>query len=106
MRIDFECSGGFAGLRLTYRADTNDLTKEVAEELMELIESSGFFDLEESEVAPSLAGPPDVFIYRLSLDEKGRRKSLSLNDVTAPPPMHRLLTLLRKLALEQRRKGK
>ena len=107
MRIDFECSGGYANLRLTYHVDTDELPQELAEELLRLVKSSGIFDLQQqSEVAPTSTGPPDVFFYKLSLYKGNRRKSLSFNDVTAPASLHPLLALLRKLALEQRQKGK
>jgi hypothetical protein len=106
MQIDFECSGGFANLRLIYRADTEELSPEIQEEILKLVESSGFFELQPSEVAPTSAGPPDVFFYRLSLSEGGRKKSLSFNDVTVPSSLHPLLRLLRKLALERHQQGK
>jgi len=107
MRIDFEFSGGYAGLQpRSYHVDTDDLQKELAEELLKLVESSGVFDLQQSEVAPTSAGPPDVFFYRLSLYEGARKKSLSFNDVSAPSTLHPLLALLRKLALDQKRTGK
>lgn len=100
MRIDFEFSGGYAYIRAKYHANTDKLPKEVAEELLRLVESSGIFDLKQSEVAPTSAGPPDVFFYKLSLYEDGRSISLSFNDVTIPATVHPLLAFLRKLALE------
>ena len=106
MHIDFECSGGFANLQLAYRTDTDELPQDLASELLRLVEGSGVFELQESDLAPQSPGPPDVFFYRLSLLEGGRKKSLSFNDVTAPAPLHPLLALLRKLALDQRRKGR
>jgi hypothetical protein len=106
MRIDFECSGGYANIRLTYHADTDELPQEVTNELLGLVESSGIFDLQQSEVVPTSEGPPDVFFYRLSLYEGNRRKSLYFNDVTAPSTLQPLLALLRELAWEQIRKGK
>jgi hypothetical protein len=101
MRIDFECSGGYANVRLAYHGNTDELPQEVAKEALRLVESSRVFDIEQSEVAPTSAGPPDVFFYRLSLQEGNRRKTLSFNDVTAPEALHPLLALLRKLAWEQ-----
>jgi len=58
MRIDFECSGGYANIRLAYHVDTDELPQEVANEILELVESSGIFDLQQSEVAPTSEGPP------------------------------------------------
>lgn len=106
MQIDFECSGGYANLQLIYRAETDDLPQELAEEILGLVENSGVFDLQQSAVAPKSSGPPDVFFYRLSLHASNRQTSLSFNDVTAPAALHPLLGHLRQLALEQRRKSK
>ena len=106
MRIKFECSGGFANLRLTYHADTDELPQELAEELLRLVEDARVLDIQPSEVAPRPTGPPDVFVYRLSLQQGNRKTSLSFNDMTAPAPLQPLLAVLRKLALEQRGKGK
>jgi len=106
MRIDFESSGGLANLQLSYHADTDSLPQEQAEELLRLVQSAGVFDLEQSTLTPKAAnGPPDVFSYRLSLSDAGRQKALSFNDITAPASLQPLLGLLRKLALEQKRKG-
>jgi len=102
-RIDFECSGGYANLRLTYHADTSELPQTLAEEISSLVESSGFFNIQPSDLAPSTPGPPDVFFYRLSVSEGRSKQSLSCSDVTAPATLHPLLALLRKLALDQRR---
>ncbi len=106
MHIEFECSGGFANLRLAYRANTEELPQDVRSQLLELVEVSGIFELQERDVAPQSPGPPDVFSYRLSLAEGSRKMSLSCNDVTAPPELHPLLAVLRELALEQRRQSK
>jgi len=105
MRIGFECSGGYANIRLAYHVDTDELPQEVANEILELVESSGIFDLQQSEVAPTSEGPPDVFFYRISLYEGTKRNSLYFNDVTAPATLQPLLALLQELAWEQIRKG-
>ena len=106
MHIDFESSGGYANIRTTYHANTDELQNEVANELINLVESSKVFDLKESEVAPSSSGPPDVLHYKLTIYEGNKRVSLSFNDVTAPDSLRPLLTLLQDLAWEQARKGK
>jgi hypothetical protein len=107
MRIRFESSGGFANLLLNYQGDTNDLPREQAEELLNLVKSSGVFDLAESEIRPQTAeGPPDVISYRLTLSDGQKQKTLTFNDVTAPAAVRPLLTLLRKLAVEQKRNAR
>ena len=106
MRIEFECSGGFANLQLKYHINTDTLPQEQAVELLKLVEDSGFFDLQQSDIAPTASGgSPDMFSYRLSLSEGIRQTTLTFNDVTAPNSLHPLLGVLRKLAIEQKQKG-
>jgi hypothetical protein len=104
MLIDFESSGGYANLQLSYHANTDTLPPEIAAEISKLVASSGVFDISQEDVAPSPSGPPDVLSYRLSLRDGARQTTLTLNDVTAPPSLHPLLALLRKLAVEERLK--
>jgi hypothetical protein len=108
MQIDFASSGGFANLELAYRVDTANLPEEEAKELVRLVESSGVFDLEPEDLPPNpkaAAGPPDVISYRLTLSEGAKQNTLWFNDVTVPASLRPLLEYLRKLALEQKRKG-
>ncbi len=103
MHVDFEISGGYANINLKYRGDTEKLPPEVASKLLRLVESSGVLELQQSEIATSHAGPPDVFFYKLTLYEGGKKKSLSFNDATVPDQLKPLLELLQELAWEQLR---
>lgn len=106
MQIDFASSGGFTNLELNYRADTNTLPEEQAQELTRLVESSGIFDLQQEDINPNVTvGRADLISYRLSLSDGDRQKTLWFSDVTAPASVRPLLAHLRKLALEQKRKG-
>lgn len=106
MQIDFASSGGFANVELNYRADTNTLPEEQAQELTRLVESSGAFDLQQEDVNPNVAvGRADVISYRLTLSEGARQTTLWFNDITAPASVRPLLAFLRKLALEQKKQG-
>ncbi len=105
MHIEFEMSGGYANINLAYHGDTDKLPPEVASKLLRLIESSRVFELQQSEIAPLSAGPPDVFLYKLTLFEGGQRKSLSFNDATVPDQLKPLLELLQELAWGQLRKN-
>ena len=106
MQIDFASSGGFANLELNYRADTNTLPDEQAQELTRLVESSGIFDLQQEDLNPNVTvGRADVISYRLSVSDRAGQKTLWFSDVTAPASIRPLLAHLRKLALEQKRKG-
>jgi hypothetical protein len=105
MRIDFECSGGFANLQLTFSVDTDGLPPQLAEELLRLIDDSGVFNIQPDKVAPESHGPPDALLYRLSLSGSGRTQSLAMNDVTVPVTLRPLLTFLQTLAWEQKQKS-
>lgn len=106
MRINFECTGGFANLKLSYQADTAALPRELADQITRLVEQSGALSLDPRVAMPEAPGPPDVFSYRLSLSKDGRMTTWTMTDVTAPEPMRPLLELLLSLALEQLRKSK
>jgi hypothetical protein len=101
MRISFECSGGFANLNLSYVADTNQLPPDVAHDLEREVAASRIWDLEEPGGDPD-SGPPDVFSYRLMVQDGSQHRTMEMTDVTAPPSLHPLLSKLRKLALAQR----
>ena len=105
MLIDYESSGGYANLQLSYHANTDALPQEVADRISGLVESSGVFDLKQSDIVPSPSGPPDVFFYQLSLWDGSKQTNLSFNDVTAPASLRPLLSLLQKLAVDQKLTG-
>lgn len=104
MRIHYESAGGFINLNLEYHVDTAELNQDLAEELMNLVETSKVFSINPSDVAPKSNGPPDVIFYQLSISDEGRQISLSCNDVTAPIELRPLLARLQELAMDQRRR--
>ncbi len=101
MLIDFECSGGYAGLRLSYHADTGKLPEKVGDELLSLVKSSGVFDMRPDRPPREPAARPDALNYRLSLSEGGREISLSLDDADVPASLRPLLSRLQELALHE-----
>ena len=105
MKIDFQTSGGFAGLNLRWSGDTDSLPPEQARQLLPLIEQAGIFDPPTEPALPAKAGPPDVLSYRLDLADGERRASLAVTDVTAPARLRPLLAHLRTLARPAPRRG-
>jgi hypothetical protein len=104
MRITFECSGGYANLNLSWVADTEQLPPEVAGDLEREVADSRVWEVEQPQVDPD-AGPPDVFSYRLTVQDGPRHRTMEVTDVTAPPSVQPLLSKLRKLALKERTSG-
>ena len=105
MRIDFQCSGGFANIKLNYLAETDDLPSELAQELLNLVTETDFFEAELKQPKGGFS-PPDVFSYQIYVSKDGNQRKLSCTDVTAPKSIVPLLRKLRKLAMEELKKGK
>jgi hypothetical protein len=105
MQIDFGSSGGVSNQGLVYQADTNALPEPEAKELLRLVESSGVFDLQQSDTNPGVTvGRADVITYRLTLSDGDRQTTLWLNDVTAPVSVRPLLAYLQERAINTKRK--
>ena len=106
MQIDFASSGGVSNQELMFVADTAAMSEREAKEVERLIESSGVFEIEQSDVNPNVTiGRADVITYRISLTDGERQNTLWMNDVTAPVALRPLLAFLQDLALNQKNKG-
>jgi hypothetical protein len=99
MRIYFERSGGFMGLRITGTVDTDTLPTDEAAHLQEMIEAAGFFELPET--LSSSGSGADLFQYKLVVEDKGRQHSLETSDAAAPDSLRPLLRRLTVLARSQ-----
>jgi hypothetical protein len=104
MHIEYDRQGGFTGIPLTCHIDTDALPHKIANELLQMIDDSGFFAMQPGEIVAPPAGPPDVFFYRLSISDSGQSNTLSFNDISAPDSLRPLLGQLEKLAFDQKRK--
>jgi len=101
MHIDYQCSGGFGGLRLAYEGETDALAAAEAKVLLDLIEAAKFFDLNQKQVAQKTRNIPDDFTCRITLSKVGKKKTLSFNELGAPETLRRLSVHLRKLAVQK-----
>ena len=101
MLIEFECSGGYGGLRLSYRGETDALPAAEAKMLQDLIEAANVFELTQKQVSQKSRSIPDDFACRLTLKKAGQKKTLSFNELGAPETLRRLSVHLRKLAIRQ-----
>jgi Emfourin len=102
MRIEYKCSGGFGGLQLAYQGETDELPSEQAQELSDLVEASGIFELTPKQLSKKPPGIPDDFSCQLTVLKAGKRKTLSFNELGAPATLRRLSVRLRKLAIQKR----
>ena len=94
MRIQFERSGGFAGIRLTTSVDSAALPDDDARRLREMVDGAGFFEL-----PPVIGKPaPDRFQYRLTVEDGKRRHTVEVNEAAVPPSLRPLIDWLTSAA--------
>ncbi len=92
MRIQFERSGGFAGIPVTRTIDCEALPAEEERKLRELVESARFFELP----AVMLATEPgaDRFHYKITVKMDDRIHSIRLDEASLPSALKPLLNWL------------
>jgi hypothetical protein len=94
-KIRFERSGGFTGIATITEIDSKSLTTEEKENLKDLIDSSGFFEVRQ--IDSQAEQLPDQFQYKISIDYKDKNQTLEFTDATMPEsfrPLVRQLTLM------------
>ncbi len=100
MRIDYERTGGFAGMRLAAQIDTAALPADQARALHDSIEAAHFFDLPARiPAAPKVA---DQFHYHVAMEAEGKRHTVDVGEASASPALQELLQQLTVLAREAR----
>jgi hypothetical protein len=102
MHVEYECSGGFGGLRLAFQGEIEALSAAEAKTLLDLIKAANVFDLNQRQISQKSRPIPDDFSCRLTLSTADKKKSLSFNELSAPENLRRLSAHLRKLAIQQK----
>lgn len=103
MRIEFERSGGVAGLRLSATIESDSLPNQEADDLCKLVEDAGFFDLPADITSPK--AQPDQFVYAVTVETEARRHTVRVDDSTAPARLQPLLDWLSRAVRRSRRRG-
>jgi hypothetical protein len=96
MRVQFERSGGFAGMRQATTVDTETLPPEEGRQLQALVEAAGFFQLP-GEITGSPGGF-DRFFYTLTVETEGKRHTVRTGEAAAPASLRTLIDWLTKAA--------
>ena len=96
LHIDFERSGGFAGLSLKASVDADNLPLDQAGELDALLRAADFFSLPERPAQPGSGA--DRFQYDITVTQGGRRHSVSIGESGLPPALRPLIDRLTDLA--------
>jgi len=101
IRIHFERSGGFAGMRMMGTVDSDSLSPQEEHELLDLVEAAGFFQLPEKITSPEPGG--DRFSYKLTVETEGERHTVEVSDEGAPAALRPLLKWSSSAIRKQRR---
>jgi hypothetical protein len=100
MRIHFERTGGFVGMRITATVDTESLSPEEARDLHEMVDTAGFFDLPTAITTPTPGA--DRFHYKLTVETEGRRHTVDVAEAAVPKALQPLLQQLTAFARSSR----
>jgi hypothetical protein len=95
MRILFERTGGFAGISRVKTVDTEEnISTEEAKQLPQLVEAANFFNLPTNIAAPT--NVRDRFQYKLTVEDKGRKHSVTVSEAALPGTLRPLIEWLQK----------
>jgi len=98
MKINFERSGGFAGMLTTVSVDTSSLPSEQAAKLQNMVDDANFFSLS-SAPPPPKRGPADYFNYKIMVEtDDGRKHTVECTDIAMKSSIKPLIDFLGKQA--------
>jgi len=103
-RIKFERTGGFAGIRFAADFELDDLPKEQAHQILELLDDMDFDELPEHIQGNQQVA--DGFQYSITVITEKREQTVTTSDTSAPKKMEALLEILTKIAKQQARNKK
>jgi emfourin len=101
VKIHFSRSGGVAGTRLNLEIETETLRPKDAKRLHELVGAASLLDR-----PPARRTPPsgaDRFVYRISVEDRGRKSELETDEACVSEVLRPLLDHLVELARRARR---
>jgi len=91
-KIKFERSGGFAGITLSSKLDPAALPEDEAEQARKLIDDANLFELPKQ--IKSRSPKPDSFEYKITIQEKSKRRTIVVGDQSAPASLKPLIDYL------------
>lgn len=101
-QIKFERTGGFAGIRFAADFELDDLPKDQAQQILELLDELDFDELPEQILGDHQVA--DGFNYSITVVSEKRQQTVITSDTSAPPKMEPLLELLTQIARQRARK--
>ena len=101
MRIKYERTGGFAGMKMSLEVDTQELPEDQAEKLIDLLDDADFEELP-AKLLPARPGM-DQFTYKVEIDGKRGRHAIETSDSAIPEKVRPLIDFLGELARTRRK---
>jgi hypothetical protein len=92
MKIKFERSGGFAGLRLAQTVDSAALAPEDAKKLQQLVQAARFATLPPS--FTTSRPDPDRFRFLLTVEAEGKAHTVEVDEGAIPASLQALIKWL------------
>jgi|DewCreStandDraft_4_1066084.scaffolds.fasta_scaffold86453_2 hypothetical protein len=103
LRIKYERTGGFAGLKLAVSFELDDLPDEQEEQLRDLLDEMDFFKLP-VQILPARPGI-DQFTHKIEVEGKKGKHSVLTTDSAAPEKLRELIDLLNIVARTHRKRN-
>ncbi len=100
LRVQFERSGGFAGLRLAVDLSSDSLPAAEADELRRLVEAARFFELPSEIVGP--AKTADQFVYKVTVESADQSHTVTVGESSVPETLRPLIDWLSVAARKRR----
>jgi hypothetical protein len=96
MRIEFERTGGFAGVQFRHSVDSDTLPDTEKQALDHMLQTAGFFNLPSTIKAAGRGA--DRFQYKLSVVTPDRQHSVVIDESAVPDALKPLLAWLTRRA--------
>jgi len=99
MKIYFERTGGFAGIRASASVDTDTLPQDESAQLHNMCNNMNFFKMP-SRYTPK-NGAADLFHYKITIESKDGKHTVETTDVSMTPELEIFINFLSEKVLHK-----
>jgi len=99
MKIYFERTGGFAGIKTSASIDTDTLPPNESEKLHDMCDNMNFFNMPSTSAPKS--GAADIFRYKITIESKDGRHTVETTDLSMTPEFENFINFLSDKALKK-----
>ena len=103
-RIQFERTGGFAGIRLAADIELDELPQDQVHQILELLDDMDFDELPEQ--IPGNQQIADGFTYSVTVISEKRQHTVTTSEASTPEKMGSMFEILTQIARQQARNKK